>query len=70
MKAKIISDVKKDILKNGNKYPFIARFWDFKIFEYDENLRKSLSFGHYETKLDESIPFNKPLSKIINPAKL
>ena len=70
MKDKIIKEVKEDIIKNNEKYPFIARFWDFEVSELQEKQKTYLNYGHYGTKLLDSIPFKKPISKIIDPSVL
>lgn len=57
-----------DITVNSHKYPFISKFWDIDLIEIANNSQDNMfvQFGHFETKYYKSIPFYKPISKIID----
>ena len=60
-----------DFLKeNASGLPYIAQNWEIKKTERPNiNISKN-EYGHYKTNSKNSIPFYKPISKIIDISKL
>ncbi|WP_459212006.1 hypothetical protein [Aquimarina rhabdastrellae] len=71
-KEKIKKEVLEYIKNNPKEYPFIARFWDVKIEEHKPSKEEiiAVKFGHFNTHAPYSIPFYKPISKIVDLSKL
>lgn len=57
-----------DIITNPKLYPFISNFWEIDLINEIESSESQteVKFGHYDTKSNKSIPFYKPISKIID----
>lgn len=66
IKSKLIDNIKK----NASHFPFIAKKWEIYVKKIHNSKSSELEYGHYKTNSKNSIPFYKPISKIIDIATL
>jgi hypothetical protein len=67
-------DIKEHLIdhisNNPKNFPFISRFWDIELLKQNNIETEYIEFGYHGTKLDNSTPFYKPFSKIIELTKI
>ncbi len=58
--------LKEYLVKNYANLPFVAQKWNLTKINFDSITDLKIEYGHYKTNSKNSIPFYKPISKIID----
>jgi len=61
--------LQKLLKEKAEHFPFIAQYWNIEIYEQDQTI-SPLEFGCFFSRLNVSIQFYKPFSRIIDFSKL